>query len=132
MKKITFIVGLPGSGKTSLAQQMLGPGDVLLDDFSRDPAGFYAIGKESVGRLIITDPNACFAPRDAVLGVLTDYFGEADITIIAFENDPEACWSNLLLRDDSRAISKQYIITMSRKYNPAQWSDDIRPVYRGM
>jgi adenylate kinase family enzyme len=54
--KITLIVGLPGSGKTTLAKSMMTPDHFLIDDPSRDELLFQNAIKSGKRSIIICDP----------------------------------------------------------------------------
>lgn len=101
MKKITLIVGLPGSGKTHLALQMKGEdeGVVIVDDItslSQLPDEFQ--------HLIITDVNFIFEDtREKAAAYLTTRY-QLPIEWIFFENDPEKCISNVRYRNDGRQV----------------------------
>ena len=126
MKRLTFIVGLPGSGKTHLANTLLGDDGVLIDDIS-------VMTNSNIGvdgdHLIVTDPNACYHDPERVMAKLRVWFGERQITVLAFENDPDQCWANIALRNDDRRISRAGINAMAARYSPSQWGEVV-PVWR--
>jgi hypothetical protein len=130
MKHIFLIVGLPGSGKTHLANEMLVrfPDSLLLDDMSRDTDDKIEAGNAH-DHLIIADPNVCrFGPLRAIQK-LKEWFGPHDLDIIAFENDPKQCWENVKNRRDGRKITAATIILLAKDYTADEWGKP-RPVWR--
>jgi len=124
--KITFIVGLPASGKTTLGQEIADQtGATLLDDFSLLETD-KLIQNDN---LVITDPTACLANQTGIHETLERIFGEVEIRFIAFENDLEQCLTNNRQRG-GRNISDAYIRALASRYDPKHFSDDIRPVFR--
>lgn len=91
--RAVFLVGLPGSGKTSLALQEYVPrGFVLLDDpktFAEVEAA-QALGKD----LVVCDPHLVYAMNrtSAEAGFVKAGF---DVEWVFFENDPLKAQANL-------------------------------------
>lgn len=118
--KITFIVGLPGSGKTHLGNQLLDlQGGVFLDDIST----LNQI-KESMGQdIIISDVFLCRKKeRDKATRMINKIAKEAgfqyDIEWVFFENNPEQCLKNVEYREkqgDKRRVT-DFINAMSLEY----------------
>jgi KaiC/GvpD/RAD55 family RecA-like ATPase len=101
MRKITLIVGLPGSGKTHLALQMKGEdeGVVIVDDISS-----VSQLPEEFNHLIITDVNFIFEnTREKAAAYLTERYS-LPIEWIFFENNPEKCVANVRYRNDGRKV----------------------------
>lgn len=130
--KITFIVGLSGSGKSHLADKL--GGDLVIDDFDvayrQDLVGLLALcnGRQ---HLVITDPTAVAASPKAIVDRLTEMFGDVDVTFIAFENDLAQCITNLSGRGDEneKSVSRHAMVVMSGQYRPENFGQPI-PVYR--
>jgi ABC-type glutathione transport system ATPase component len=131
MREVTFIVGLPGSGKTTLAKTMVSDGVTFIDDFCVAVKHGHAADllKDATDRLVITDPKACLVQPDTIREKLTHWGGECKVRFIAFENDVDACWDNVKARDDGRRISRQYLESLAKNYVPSEWGE-VRPVYK--
>ena len=121
---IVFIIGLPASGKTTLALQRY-TNHILIDDPRSKP--IIDLTKDYV----ITDPDLC---KPKVFDVVKNLYPEA--YYIFFTNDPYQCNENLKKRNDGRNITKEYIDKLSYVYLPYVCSDlvqnkEIIEVYNG-
>jgi predicted kinase len=117
--KITLIVGLPGSGKTTLANSMMNSESFLIDDPSREEKPFVKALESGRSEIIICDPLLTITKKEVVISFLLKKFGEdIDITWIYYENDPVAAWKNHEARNkvDYRNINKEMFDHMSKKY----------------
>lgn len=108
---ITLLVGLPGSGKTWYANNVL-----EYDEFLDDPKSFFDFPKTVNGHLVIADPLLCYAHARAKTILPYMYPGET-IKYIFFENNPEKCIKNVEYRTkngDNRDVLKpiQYLSKM--------------------
>ena len=107
--KVICIIGLPGSGKTFLAERLLksygedwqvwdDPGcknvDAMLEQIK--------LGKN----IIITDPHLCvLRNRDNAITLLQKTGVQiTNIFFIFFENNPNMCIKNVSLRNDERDV----------------------------
>lgn len=111
--KITLIIGLPGSGKTYLANELSTSQSVVVDDItSIDQLPI------DVNELIITDVNFC---DDQILRratkMLCDLYVDVEIDYIYFENDSTAARKNVVYRDDDRNVEGT-ICRFEKIYNP--------------
>ncbi len=104
MKEVVFIVGLPGSGKTYLANKEYVPrGYYLIDDPSRmgnTKEALHAMSKYD--KLVICDPFLCSERKRQLAEII---FEGWNIKWIFFENDPEKCKELIALRNDARIIN---------------------------
>ena len=95
--KITLIIGLPGSGKTYLANNLSG---IIIDDIT-------SIDQlpNDANELIITDVNFCDVKiLERAEEMLRERYGNIDIKRIYFENDAEAVRKNVEYRNDGRNV----------------------------
>jgi len=116
--RITLIIGLPASGKTTYAKTL---GGFLLDD----PQSVNELPLEC-DHLVITDPNFCISTNlDKAISILKKKYGESTvIDRIYFENDPIQCYKNAVKRIDKpvtssiKALSSVYIPNNNYKIIP--------------
>lgn len=128
---ITVIIGLPGSGKTTLALKMVDDKTFLIDDFSLNKELVNDFLKTGLNRLVITDPRLCSTTKKRAETVLKTYLGDnIFISWIAFENDVESCWKNVQERKDGRVIGRYFLDSLSEKYTPFEFTDNPKPVFK--
>ncbi len=146
--KLTIVVGLPGSGKTTLGKRLLNesPDDTLfIDDFSlnTDDANKFDVALHN--RIIITDPYLCRIPHSWVTGEAQNYVaemclkffpalrnGDVDWEAHFFENDLEACLKNIH-RDPKPLDTIRFATDLASDYNPPTvgcLNEFIHPVYK--
>lgn len=109
-----MIVGLPGSGKTTLAKKINGDNGNkyhIIDD----PKNFETDVMPYLDRdVIITDPYLCFKNfRVAAIKRIESINPDIKIDWLFFENDPEKCLENSKNRD--RKV-ESFIKNFSTKY----------------
>lgn len=127
MIEVTVIVGLPGSGKTHLAELLRDDETTVIDDMSRDPSRLERFVEHPTPKLIITDPT--HVGPELIRAKMAKWLDQPhSIHIIAFENQPEQCYRNTQMREDSREISHHSIVLMAERYHPELY-DEVRPVY---
>jgi hypothetical protein len=130
MIEVKVLVGLPGSGKSYYANTIVDAETTIIDDLNRNLTALEEFKNNPTSKLIITDPSASLSSPDKIKEKVIQWLGEdATVDIFAFENDLEACWANVVRRNDGRIISKPYMKSLSKFYDPAIF-DKILPVYR--
>ena len=128
---ITVIIGLPGSGKTTLALKMVDDKTFLIDDFSLNKELVNDFLKTGLKNLVLTDPRLCITTKKRAETVLKTYLGDnIFISWIAFENDVESCWKNVQERKDGRIIGRHFLDSLSEKYTPFEFTDNPNPVFK--
>lgn len=110
MKKIIFIVGLPASGKTTLAETMAKDLQAALVD---DPKSLDQIMEAlSNDTVIVTDPFLCYKKNQEKAKEI--FSSLAEVNFIYFENDLLQCKKNAKLRPEKKVdveiYSKNYFI----------------------
>lgn len=119
--RITLIVGLPGSGKTTLAKSMEGH---LVDDPDQR---LDMLITPAPAHLIITHPYLCVRESLKTLIIyLSVYYSGVTPKIIYFENDPKQCMINARKRVNKPV--EGFIKQLTKEYYPTK---DAIPVYRG-
>ena len=123
--EVTYLIGLPGSGKTTYARKLKG---YVVDD-PRSMKDF----PDSAGHLIVADPKLCNSEMLRSLEkVLSEKYGSYEETRIYFENDLTTCLKNIEYRrlwGDEREVDS---ITrhLSRIYCPPPNSLKVKTNYR--
>lgn len=125
--QITLLIGLPASGKTHIAKQLLGETkefipSIEVDDCNKTTKKY--IGENGIimddirqvedlpkpgefEHLIITDVYFCLPDqRDKAIHYLADYYYECNpnIVLVFFENSPEKCLANSRRRDNDEVV----------------------------
>lgn len=116
---VTFIVGLPGSGKSYLGNSM--ENVHFIDDVSM--VGLKAIEKHKDKDLVIADVYLCLEEeREKAVRTIKRLIPDCQINWIFFENNPEQCLKNVCRRmqqGDDRKVA-ELIKVLSKKYNPKE------------
>ena len=117
--KITLVIGLPASGKTTYAKKL---GGFLIDD----PKHLDEL-PDICEHLVIVDPFFCITHilKKSIVK-LSEKYGECEITKIYFENDPDQCCKNAELREHKHV--KRFINAISFEYEPDE-SCIVLPCY---
>lgn len=123
MTKVTLIVGLPASGKTTLAEHLAKENQGIVID---DPQHFALILKAMESNpqvpLFIADPMLCFATARESARKKLEELG-CEVEWIFFENNPDQCQINATTRSNKPV--KKDIHYLSQKY---QIPDNIKPI----
>ena len=112
---VTFVVGLPGAGKTFFTDGMKREGDVVFDDAIAEAT--VSVGKHTW----ISDPRLCdFQTFEIVRRRLCKMCNDVEFRTLCFENDVQKCLENAKAREDSRNVEHQ-IRTYSQVYFPQKY-----------
>lgn len=122
--KITFIIGLPGSGKSTFIKQY--ENDAVIID---DPKKKDIVNIQETEWLIISDPNFCNKQTlNNAKKYLENKFSNLYFEYIYFENDVENCINNINHRNE-RMNAIYDVIILSKKYVVPN-NEIILPVYK--
>ena len=133
---ITMIVGLPGSGKTTLAKRLVKESlfdTFLADDFSKNAEDCLSMFDASkYENIVITDPMLCGVEQKVAESTILEMFNlpkeDVNFSWIYFENDVENCLVNSE-REPKPGGVRNFIHSFSKKYtipNDAK----VLPVYK--
>lgn len=102
-------IGLPGSGKTTMAlAHHLSMGGILLDDKFTMGELELAI-KSKPNYIFITDPNLCIPATFRNFIKYLKILNVNKIQLFYFENDPDKAIANIKYRNDGRLVSESLI-----------------------
>lgn len=118
---VIHIVGLPGSGKTTLGKTLaMEPKSLFLDDFLFDVDGSVSAFRSSgCDNLILTDPRLCPISKQDIISRTIKCFGlDGDENFIFhyFQNDPEACIINAQREPKPNGGTENFIRMVSKRY----------------
>lgn len=124
MKNVILIVGLPGSGKTTLAIHKYVPEGYVLVDDPKDLEPIYnAVYNHD--KVVVTDPHLVRASVRTDAYRLLHRLG-CEVTCVYFENDLARCLENVKLRGNEPIN----VEIMSRFYDVPE-GVVLLPVWRG-
>jgi len=111
MKIIYLIIGLPGSGKTTIMNKF--KRTHLIDDMT----SISQLPTNATKRIAISDPYFCRKPVfDSAISILKKQYPEHIIKLIEFENDKYKAIQNADKRKDKKV--KKLIEQLSKDYKP--------------
>lgn len=122
MSQVIIIIGLPGSGKTTLSNTFI---DYLLfDDFiSTFYDGKVIAALKSGNKVCLNDPRLCiYDIFIKYMDIIEKYVDKQNIQLILFENNPTTCLSNVKHRNDGRKGIELCIIQYSELYDHNNYS----------
>lgn len=125
-RTIIFITGLPASGKTTLGSKLAKE----LDYFLMDGPEYTLIVEHSMYNLIVAGSNFCLKQNQERIKNLLPK--NIKIKWLAFENDPEACYKNNLIRKKltNKMDVSQRISDLSKLYTYPSENCEIIPVWK--
>lgn len=114
--KLIIIIGLPGSGKTTLAKEY--NSYLIFDDFiTKFYNGKMIDAIEKNFNVCITDPRMCIPEIfDKYMTKFLSILNKDQILLILFENNSQQCLINLSNRSDNRFGIERTIQVYSTKY----------------
>ena len=128
VKKVTLLVGLPGSGKTTVGNffiekhNTIGKG-IFIDDIgvlTQDAKSYLLNIDKEIDYIIISDVYFCKEKvLQAAKNLIIEIFSNVEVEILYFENNPEKCLYNVKEREkngDNRKVDG-LIKLLSKDYN---------------
>jgi tRNA uridine 5-carbamoylmethylation protein Kti12 len=117
--RISIIVGLPGSGKTTygiLLHKIFG--DPFFDDISVEREAYDSLKKAvSLGQdVIVADPYFCKEER--IKSFLNSLERDVTTSFHYFSNELDVCAQNVSTRNDGRLVPRRFLESLSKSYCP--------------
>lgn len=107
-KQLIIIIGLPGSGKTTLTQKYKNKGYKIYDDFI-DHFINYKLMKSIISgkNICINDPRLCnIKIFNFYIRIFQKYINKENIFLILFKNEPDKCIKNIKNNNNYNDITK--------------------------
>ncbi|XWV25693.1 hypothetical protein QJ857_gp0018 [Tupanvirus soda lake] len=133
-KQVIIVIGLPGSGKTTLCQKFIDNGYTIFDDFVGTFYNGDLLTKLISGiKVCINDPRLCqFPVFIKYITIIEKYVNRDNIYLVLYDNDPQKCLINSKNRNDNRKGISNTINKYSKLYcidNYKNWNHEIIKVY---
>jgi len=119
MVQLILIVGLPGSGKTTLSNELKEKGYEIYDDFIThfyDGHALTAIKNNK--KVCLNDPRLCsYEIFQRQMDIILKFISKDKIKLVLFENNSEKCIINATGRKDDRKGIRETIEYYSKLYD---------------
>jgi len=115
---VTIVIGLPGSGKTTLLKEYEKKGSLCYDDILSDNScnDRSKLFQNDDNKYAISDPRfTSFDCFERFMDSISNLHNIDLLTIMLFENNPNACIKNVKLRGDTQNTNG--ILKMSKTYD---------------
>lgn len=125
--QLIIIIGLPGSGKTTLSNKMTD--HIIFDDFITHFYNGNLIKElQTNKKLCINDPRLChFDIFNKYITIINKYIDKSNILLLLFQNDITNCINNLKKTYDGKLLDSKItsLNNYSKLYDPNNYSQWI-------
>lgn len=133
--RVVIVIGLPGSGKSTLSKG-LNHSYKVFDDFITNYNNEVVDALESSQKVCLIDPRLClphFFKQYISIFIERLHVKRDDIYLVLFKDDPEQCIENALNRDPSNPYVASLIKSWSNAYQPETYDGfdyEVREVFK--